>query len=288
MLIAIAAMIGMTGFAMAGSTTDVYVGDGSYYTDFSGYGTGDITILSQTSYGTDIQRAEWTDTRVNGWQEMDTDSMHGVDYTQIERQTTVGKQGYGQDASGTIFVQSADNAYGSGDTLTAVATYHDDEAYGSHVTLKQTAKMCDDGAGFERVSADTLIKGFAYGADTLVSGYIGAKTDGQNNVIAFATIDMNEGRFRMHTFNNATDYQSGLEASWLRIKNMKGVGNGTACIGVHSTDAATAEWDVDITNDDLDRSNNDAYFHGDPVSVTFTDNFDSNYHATGYVYVYTP
>ena len=285
MVIAMVAMIGMTGFAAAGSSTDYYVGDGSYDTNFNGYGTGDLTIYTSTSYGNDVQHAEWSNTRIDGWQKMGTG---GSTYTRIDRRTTVGKQGYGQDASGVIFVKSTDNAPTGGDSLTAVATYKDDEAYSSHVMLEQTVVMADDGSGFEGVGAKTLIKGHAYGDDTLVSGLVAATTDGQNNVTAFATINMDEGRFRMKTFTGAMDNNAGDEKAGMYIKKMTGIGNGTAAIGVYSTDAATAGWDVDITNDNLDRYNYDDGFYGNPVSVTFTDDFGSNYYATGYIYVVNP
>ena len=284
MVIAMVAMIGMTGLAMAGSSTDYYVGDGSYDTNFHGYGSGDLTIYTSTSYGNDVQHAEWSNTRVNGWQEMDTGSMSTV----IDRRTTVGKCGTGQNASGYVFVQSTDNAPTGGDTLTAIADYRDDEAYTSHVTLNQTVRMVDNGAGFEGVGARTLIKGHAYGADTYVGGYVAATSDGQNNVTVFATIGMDDGKFRMKTYTGSMDGQGGLEASGMYIRNMEGVGDGTAAIGAYSTDGATAGWDNTIQNDALTRYNYDGGFNGNPVSVTFTDDFGTNYQATGYIYVYNP
>lgn len=284
MVITAIVMIGLTGFAMAGSSTDYYVGDGAYDTNFNGYGIGDLTIYTSTSYGNDVQHVEWSNTRVNGWQEMDTGSMSTV----IDRKTTVGKYGTGQDASGSIFVQSTDNAPTGGDTLKAVADYKDDEAYTSHVTLKQTVLMVDNGAGFEGVGARTLIKGHAYGADTYVGGYVAATSDGHNNVTVFATIGMDEGKFRMKTYTGSMDSQSGLEASGMYIRNMKGVGDGTAAIGAYSTDDATAGWDNTIQNDAMTRYNYDDGFYGNPVSVTFTDDFNTNYQATGYIYVFNP
>lgn len=187
-IIALVAMIGMTGLAMAGSTTQQWIGDGSYTTTFGGAGTGDLTILTQTSYGNDHMTVDWQDTNVAGSQSMNTGPK-----TQITRDVTVGTSGWQQAASGSIETGTYSADTGNGHYIYTNSVYADDVAYGSHVRLQQTVNMWDSGPD-EVLSGTAEISGFAYGATTLVSGRVEAAA-GPIFVSAFGGMD--EGSFDM-------------------------------------------------------------------------------------------
>lgn len=285
MIIAMVAMIGMTGFAMAGSTTGTYVGDGSYDMNFDGTGTGYLSVFTYTSNGMDVLQTGWADTNVDGWQTMDTDSDSWEEctwsYTDIERSVTVGTGGTGQDSSGYIQTYTTD---GGDNSVSSLATYHDDEAYGSYVATGQYVGIynedCDE-CNYSGVYGETDINGFAYGADTLVTGLVGAQS---GSVSTLAVMEMTEGAFDLGTWADAwsDDCYWGDEA-YLELYGTA-EGDGIAQINGQSTGQANAEFDFGVNNDGL------GYFasgniNGDPISVNFYDDFDTNYDATGYIYI---
>ena len=284
-IIAMVAMISMTGFAMAGSTTQTYVGSGSYYTGFNGFGTGDLTILTHTSHGSDVQQTSWDNTRMGGWQMMNTAQIA----TTIDRKTTIGMPGNhaaNPDAAGLIITQSVDNAPTGGDSVMTVATYEDDVAYTSHVTVDQTTYLIDDGNGFESAGADTLIKGHCYDGNLStygITGTVTAVSDGVVNSSVTATMGMAEGGMWMQTYICAADLANGDETARLIVKNMLGAGSGSAAILGGTTDQGQADFGLTVLNDGLGYTTGGS-LSGNPVSVSLIDDFDNGYMATGYIY----
>lgn len=67
MIIAFVAIIGMTGLAMAGSTTQTYVGDGTYTTSWNG-NHGTMDIYTSTSNGQDHLSVDYQNGRSTGTQ----------------------------------------------------------------------------------------------------------------------------------------------------------------------------------------------------------------------------
>ena len=179
MVVAMVAMIGMTGFAAAMNTNVIYNGDGQYNCNYNAYGTGYIGIHTYTSDGEDHLMTGWTNSRAYGWQTMDTYSgtAYNTDYsgTVIERSATVGGVGNGGDEAGYIWTVTTD---GNGNSVMSYANYHDNHGYGSHVTTDQmvvVGSLVDImGSSFNvtGVAAVTEIDGFAYGSNTTVSGLV--------------------------------------------------------------------------------------------------------------------
>lgn len=130
MIVAIA-MIGMTGLAMAGSTTQTYVGDGTYTTSWNGNG-GTMDIDTYTGNGRDHLSVDFENgwsrggqaVTTNGWTEIDRSATTcGID-TSISAATL--------DNSGNRIVvdASADRGF----TRLNQRTYIDDDAFGYDIT----------------------------------------------------------------------------------------------------------------------------------------------------------
>ena len=277
MVIAMVVMIGMTGFAMAGSTTGLYNGDGSYNVNFGGAGTGDLTIITHTSFGNDFQHADWSNAEIGGYQDMDTTSS----WTEIDRETTITGEQNGQMATGFTLTQTDDV---DGNSLTTVAQYHDDVAGGSYVSLYQNTGVGSipgfaSGVG----SPITTIEGHAYGADTYVGGSVMAVSDGDDNATVYANIGMTEGSMGLFADIGAGT-MLGNDGAGLDIYGMDGAGDGTANIGGFTSEDGTAEFGFGVTNDGLGYIAG-GNINGDPLSISLIDDFDTDYDATGYIYV---
>jgi len=139
--------------------------------------------------------------------------------TDINRVITVGGMNDGADASGSIMTFTNDT---NGNTLFSLATYKDDVAWTSHVTTEQSVSMYQDeyssiydkvgritGYQYEHdeyedsytgVSGYTDISGFAYGADTLVTGLIRSESD---DTYVYALVEMTQGEFDINMYTNA-------------------------------------------------------------------------------------
>jgi len=96
-IIATIVMIGMTGLAMAGSTTQTYVGDGTYTTTWNGH-HGTMNIDTYTSNGQDHLAVDYTAGYTSGSQ---TGSTNG--WTEIDRNVNVYRKG-------SITTESFDNS----------------------------------------------------------------------------------------------------------------------------------------------------------------------------------
>ena len=273
MVVAIVAMIGMTGFALATTTTANYVGDGSYGMTYGGSGTGSMNINTWTSAGIDQMNVGWTNTNVNGQQDMSTSSFPELSYsmTHIHRNVTVGTGGTGQDASGYIQTYSL-----NGDnSVTSLATYHDDEADGSHVTTAQQVHTFTDGE-FNSIFGDINIDGSASGNDTLVTGLVKVRS---GSILTLADMKMIEGAFNLYTYISAPDGSTKLDPI-----TMTGTGTGNATMAGFANTPAMADFSLDAINDA-------AGYHIDGnaenlTSMSFHDDFDEGYIGTGNIYVY--
>ena len=277
MIVALVAMIGMTGFAMAGSTVANYVGDGSYHMNFDGMGTGSMVVNTYTSLGEDHMGVGWTDTNVNGRQNMYTDS-------DFYRDVTVGTGGHGQDASGYIQTYTTD---GGDNSISTSATYHDDVAWGSNVHTNQNVDIHDSLES--GINNDVRIDGFAYGDDTLVTGSVGGQS---GNMSTFARMEMTEGNFTLNAYLHAytRDYTTYTDAGTrLAIRSMVGAGAGNATIAGSADTPSLADFNLDVTDDAAGyHANGNA---NNFTAVNFHDEFDDGYTVTGpfpteYIYVY--
>lgn len=197
MIVALVAMIGMTGLAMAGSTMD-------YDVTFVGSGSGSATISTVTPVGTDYQHATWSNCDASGWQ---SGSYNNGAYTRIDRRTTITGSVNGAPASGTILTQvtpTSPCATKPAFVQTNVA-YHDDDAYGSHIKLVQGATLYDsdvpviDDAGYEYADVDTRITGYAYDSgNASVSGSVAAVTDGSLTAVTSIGAFVSDGSLWMN------------------------------------------------------------------------------------------
>jgi len=273
MVIAIVAMIGMTGFAMAGSTTQWWTGDGHYDTTYVGAGTGDLTIHTHTSFGEDALYARWSNAGIDGHQTMDT-----AGFTQIEREATVTGTG-SADASGTIESLTSSADEGDGHYVHTFAYYADDVAHGSNVRLDQSIKMKDNGDD-EVLSGSVAIKGVAYGADTDVKGIVDAVTGTSSGSlsIAQAKVNVSEGSFSMSMTTKARDNAiSYLDRAKLKDMVITATGTGSADL---SGLAGNVKVDLQTSNDGV---NSLITAHG-MSKFTQHDEFGTSYGTTGYIY----
>lgn len=233
MIIALVAMIGLT----SAVTTDViYNGDGSYNMYFDGDGTGYCGVHTYTSNGEDHLQTTWTNTIASGWQKMEVNEYNrlnagkrrvnggNITYnytglrlsTDINRSVTIGGANDGGDASGSILTFTDDN---NGNTLFTIATYEDDVAWTSHMTTDQKVSIYrgwynatydydyDNVTGHREYSNNgtgvvgiTDIGGFAYGDDTLITGYVQSAA-GDSYTIAL--VEMTEGEFDMSVYSSS-------------------------------------------------------------------------------------
>lgn len=211
MIIAMVAMISLTGLASAGTTMD-------YDVDFSGNGDGSVAIYTSSPVGTDVQVAQWTNCAATGHQSA---TYGNSKWLTVDRTTTITGLQNQQVASGSVATTSQMISPGSvsGGYVATVATYYDDAAYGSHVKLVQGTTLYDGDmvagdTGYEYVDVDTEITGFAYG-DTLtgVTGVVRAVTDGSLTASTEIAASVHDGRLRMIIDSKITDDQSDDETS---------------------------------------------------------------------------
>lgn len=210
-LIALVAMISMTGLAMADSVMD-------YTVDFGGVGDGSFRIDTMTPAGNDVQIAEWTNCEAGGYQ----DGSYGFngDWTVIDRETAVTGIQNGDVAGGSIYTRSemlSDGIYIPG-SVTTYATYHDNNAGGSYVYLDQKSGLYDaDGmpnVGCDGVGALTWINGYAYGdVNTHVSGSVTSTTDGTNGVSTSIGAKVHDGYLEMDVGSGIADDEINNEGS---------------------------------------------------------------------------
>lgn len=262
-------VIGMTGFAMAGSTTQTYEGDGTYTTSFGGTGTGDLTIFTHTSYGDDRMSVDWQNTNVGGNQWMNTGSKTG-----ITRDVTVGTGGWQQAASGNIMTGTYSTDTGNGHYIGTVSTYKDDVAYGSHVNLQQTINLYDNGPD-EALSGNAKISGFAYGANTLVSGYVEADA---GPMFVSAGVGVTEGLFDMSMKTISKDNS----ASYLDRTKLKNIA--VTAVGIGGADLDANGDDVRVGLHTTNDGHWDNFAGSQGTGFNQYDDFDTHYSATGYIY----
>ena len=267
-MVAMILVIGMTGLAMAGTTTQTWTGDGHYATQYSGAGTGDLSIYTYTSYGDDFIGVTW-DGSVSGHQNMNTPA---AGFTKINRVANVGTGVDGDAASGTIETMTTDN---DNHYVYTFANYKDNAAYGSNVGLNQKVEIVDNGPD-EALTGKVTIAGFAYGAVTNVFGQIEAGTIGVNMVRAI--VDVDEGKFSM-----AMKTQSGdIGGSYLdeaKLSQMRTTATGTGSADLHAS-ADDVSLNIHTTNDGLID-----HFNGHQgTSFNQYDIFNNGYSARGYIY----
>jgi len=213
MVIALVAMIGMTGLAMAGSTMD-------YDVDFTGVGTGSVVINTFSPVGTDYQSATWTNCVAGGHQDA---NYNGGTWLRVNRDTTVTGIQNGQAASGTILTQSKPTTPVTDPSKAAIvqttATYADGNAFGSHVTLVQDVRLYDsdmpvvNDAGNEKAYVNTEINGFAYGAGSQLSGDVMMITDGSLTAATRIFVILNDGHLDMDAQARITDDTTDSESA---------------------------------------------------------------------------
>lgn len=285
-LIAMIAIIAMTGIGAAMNTDVVYNGNGNYICNYNAYGTGYIGIHTFTSDGSDHLMSEWTNSEASGWQEMNTytGTIHNTDYsgTIIERSATVGGVAIGEDEAGYIQTITTDN---NGNSVMSYANYHDNRGYGSHVTTDQTVvvgSLVNIGGSTYNVTgvaAITEIDGFAYGSNTTVSGFVRTES---GNEYTYAYLQMDNGRMNLYTLSAAGSIDpvlwntyNGACGQWVEI-DAKGIGTFNVGAG---TDMHEAEF---LMEDDLGT----IYYYSNGIDVTMdmVTTFDGDFEATGYVY----
>lgn len=286
MIVAMVAMIGMTGFAAAMDTNVQYNGDGSYDCNYNAYGTGSIGIHTHTSDGSDHLVSGWTNTEANGWQQMDTYTVtaHNTDYsgTVISRTATVGGADDGEDEAGFIITLTTDN---DNNSVYTYANYHDDRGYGSHVTTDQSVVVGSlVGIGQTQynvtgVAAVTRLHGFAYGDNTTVSGLVRTQSGDE---YTYAYLVMENGRMNLFALSAAGSIYPALwgvyDGACGQLVSVDAEGIGTFGAGA-GTDMHGAYFDME---DDLGTM----YYYSDgyDVNISMSTTFDGDFDAWGYIY----
>lgn len=220
-LITFIVMIGMTGFASAGSTTQTYIGDGSYTTSWNG-NSGTMNIDTYTSNGQDHLIVDYQNGYSNGNQAGNTNT-----WTKITR--NVGTHGYKTsvsaetyDNSGNVVAINARARLG-GTHLRQLAVMNDDVNYnavGSLHMVKAGGQNYGVSVYTQAGNAYTVIdlngrgiagiRGAAGAATGLNAAYTGqmvsAFAHGPGEVIIEGVGDNVGDRFRVR--NDATGYTS--------------------------------------------------------------------------------
>lgn len=144
MIIALVAMIGMTGFALADTTVATYVGDGSYSMTYGGSGAGSLFANTYTSDGFDKLVIDF-DAGVSGSQSLTTTN----GWTEIDRTSTTS------------------GGYGEISTLSGAGTV--DGMISTSITSPTVAKILDQDVDIQSDGVE-------------VETYHAASTDGDTNV----------------------------------------------------------------------------------------------------------
>ena len=167
-MVAMILVIGMTGAAMADSTSMVFGGDGSYIANFDATGSGALGIYTTTADGYDQLNTVWENAQVTGYQEMDTGSVHSMDWTKVSRDVTVEGASMRTGAlNGTIQTYTNNNDA----ILMSTAHIYDGYAVGDFVTLDQDVEIIDR-CNREIVKGDTSITGYAYNDGAYLTGQV--------------------------------------------------------------------------------------------------------------------
>ena len=187
MIVAIVAMIGMTGFALANTTIANYVGDGSYGMTYGGSGAGSLFANTYTSDGFDKLAINF-DAGVSGSQSMTTSS----GWTEINR------------------ISTTSGGYGEISTLSGAGTV--DGMVSTSITSPTVAKILDqdvdissDGVGVETYHAastdgDTNVG--AIGGTTIEASYVSAidlSASDHSTLYTYATADYGDSRIEFNT-----------------------------------------------------------------------------------------
>ena len=214
MVIALVAMIGMTGLAVADSTM-------VYDVDFAAVGTGSVLIQTISPVGNDVQSATWTNCAAVGDQQ---GVYNNGDWLSVDRDTSITGVENGNVAYGSVVTSSYPTTPVSDVTKAAViqttATYYDNAAYGSNVQLIQNTDLYDgdmptvDNNGVETANVVTQIDGYAYGnATTGVTGQVISQTDGSLTAKTGITATVHDGALDMDVTSRITDDASDDETS---------------------------------------------------------------------------
>lgn len=249
MIIALA-LIGTTGLAMADSTTQTYVGDGSYSTNWNG-NSGTMSIDTYTSYGADHINVDYR----RGYTSGEQTGMTENGWTEIDR----GVYAIGDGVA--INTATVDN---SGD-LVAIGTS------GTYITLNQEAYMTDEAFGYDVEGVVSDHRVMAIGREAGVSVYTEAGE-------AYTVVELTSNRFGFLRINgiavagngygyNATG-QSFEASAWLSGETYI-IGSGEY-VGI----------DMDVRNDNTQYS---ATANG-MVYIELYDQYNRGYNANGYIY----
>ena len=211
MVIALVAMIGMTGLAVADSTM-------VYDVDFAAVGTGSMQINTVTPDGTDYQIAQWSGCTILGTQR-GTYSDSST-WTKIVRSTTINSLAASAVDSLIQTQTTVDSAPGyDGMTVTALAKLTDGSVINApedYITLDQTVLLKDVG-DLEEIRATTAIAGrvFDYSGSNNpeVIGQVVGETDGGNNASSLIFADLSMGEFTMDVYTRVIDDANNVETA---------------------------------------------------------------------------
>ncbi len=215
MIVAFVAMIGMTGFAAAGSNMN-------YDVDFAAVGTGSVQINTFTPDGIDVQAVTWSGCNVLGYQDGDY-SQTGT-WSKIDRTTTIHSEA-NTAVDALIQTQTTVNSAPGyeGSTVTAVAKLEDGSVVNApedYIILGQTTYFQDTG-NLEKIVATTGIDGrvFNHGGsnDPMALGQVTGKTDGTSNASSSILVDLSMGQFDLDVTTRVTDDPANIESAGTRF-----------------------------------------------------------------------
>ena len=236
MIVAMVAMIGMTGSAMAASTMD-------YTVEFDAVGTGSVTIATLAPIGTDFQQVVWTNCGVVGHQDGD----YGNDgWMEINRDTRIdtaqNTQGDHSAVFGSILTQSQLNTDGGSWTPGTVLTYMtlNDSYIGNppedYMELDQSTQLYDGDmqnggtVDYEQICADTYITARLFdnagdGSDKFSAAVV-TTTDATTNASSAVSATLQEGEIFMSVNSILIDDAANAESSgtdfYIDVPNMPG------------------------------------------------------------------
>ena len=250
MIVAFVAMIGMTGLAMAGSTTQTYVGDGTYTTSWHGHG-GTMNIDTYTSNGQDHLTVDYQRGHTHGYQNGDTNGWTEVDRSVFTVGCDVSISAVTIDNSGNLVAIDAGTDRGMARLSQTV--YTDDDVFGYDV---------DGVASFHRVSAN--------GRDPGVTVYTEA-----GNAYTVVDVDNMHGYVRIEG-GAASGSGYGYAATGQYFDAIARSPGEAVIIG----DGDYVGINARVRNDGTYYS---SYGNG-MVYIELYDEYDHRYDATGYVY----
>ena len=215
MIIALVAMIGMTGIGAATMTYDV---------SFSGSGaTGGVDINTYTPVGNDIQNVDWTNAHGYGSQQGSYNT--GSNWAVIDRTTQINDLNNAQATNGLIVATTFPTTpvVGTGMTglayVQAAASYTDTYSDDSYIKMVQHVELYDsdmpmvNDAGDERAYVNTEINGQAYNTGANVKGSVMMITDGSLTAGTGISVNMNDGNLNMDAQAIITDNTADRESA---------------------------------------------------------------------------